>query len=245
MDPGDRALLNFVKGLGYVIGFLAIVIALGVLYFRYYDGMTEAISKPIEGMVIDHVTEQPIAGAVVAANWLVGYSNWHGGGEACYRGLAVETDAQGRFHFDAWRENFASKKTTFNIQFAVYRRGYFFDYTVYDRGKIDQGFIFAKFTKWLWLINSRTRMIDAKNVRLRMKPSPGTVEDRMREVRSFTANSDCSLPGPDPIKYPDYALLYQRILEELRQFPDSYENKEQQMRYYQERLQGFTERDEQ
>ncbi|MFN0314024.1 MAG: hypothetical protein ACKVQA_03170 [Burkholderiales bacterium] len=239
MDPGDRALLNFVKGLGYVIGFLAIVIALGVLYFRYYDGMTEAISKPIEGVVIDHVTEQPIVGAVVAANWLVGYSNWHGGGEACYRGLAVETDEQGRFYFDAWRKKFPSKRTSFAVDFAVYRKGYSYVSSFY----VNDARVLGKFTKWLWLINSRTQMIDSNDVRLRMKPFHGGLDERMQELHSHASITMCALGSVELGLKPDHAMFYQRILEEMRQFPEGYKDRDVEIRWLEGYIQDFTTRD--
>jgi hypothetical protein len=58
---------------------------------------------PIDGVVIDQTTKQPIADVIVVALW---YGSWakipaesH---TACYHAETARTDAQGRYHISAW-----------------------------------------------------------------------------------------------------------------------------------------------
>lgn len=80
------------------LGYAGLLVLLGGAPLRavaFHNG-------PIDGQVIDAVTKQPIAGAFVVAKWERVEGLITDGAHVCRHIATVVSDAQGRYHIDAW-----------------------------------------------------------------------------------------------------------------------------------------------
>jgi hypothetical protein len=59
--------------------------------------------KAVDGVVIDATTQQPIPGAMVLLKWRGVLPTSHSNSVPCYHAELATTDAQGRYHTNAWR----------------------------------------------------------------------------------------------------------------------------------------------
>lgn len=57
---------------------------------------------PIDARVTDAVSHEPVAGAIVVANWERGHSSIAAGWTSCDHMQVAITDTQGRYHIDRW-----------------------------------------------------------------------------------------------------------------------------------------------
>lgn len=57
---------------------------------------------PIDALVTDAVSHEPVAGAIVVANWERGHSSIAAGWTSCDHMQVAITDARGRYHIDRW-----------------------------------------------------------------------------------------------------------------------------------------------
>src|SRR6266540_7165556 len=78
-------------------------------------------AEEITGVVVEADTGKPIVGAVVAIRFV--RNNTGHSGEACFRSMAVETDAQGRFRFAPWTQEKTQANATYG-DVKAYKAGY-------------------------------------------------------------------------------------------------------------------------
>lgn len=64
---------------------------------------SELTGEAVDGVVIDATTQQPIPGAMVLLKWRGVLPTVHSNSVPCYHAELTTTDAQGRFHTNAWR----------------------------------------------------------------------------------------------------------------------------------------------
>jgi hypothetical protein len=86
---------------------------------------------PIDGVVIDSATGQPVPDALVLIKWIGHTETVHSNNFPCYHAEFAKTDEQGRYHIPAWRmqtkgraEWIAYIHQTGPILAVVYKRGY-------------------------------------------------------------------------------------------------------------------------
>ena len=60
--------------------------------------------KAIEGQVLEAGTNKPIPSAIVVARWQAHLGGWGHGKTVCFHVLTTTTDAQGHYHFPAWKK---------------------------------------------------------------------------------------------------------------------------------------------
>jgi hypothetical protein len=136
-------------------------------------------AEEITGVVVEADTGKPIAGAVVAIKFV--RNNTGHSGPHCFRSMAVEADAQGRFRFAPWTQENTRADGTFG-ELTAYKAGYAVPvraiYVSQSRRSI------------LGIAFSDTIKIPKTDVRLELKPFAGNDETRMQELRGV-ANFTC------------------------------------------------------
>ena len=85
------------------------------------DVAEKVIAKEITGVVVEKATGKPVAGAIVAIRF-ERYNTGHGS-PACFRSIAAETDANGRFRFEPWTQE-STRANFFLGQITAYKAGY-------------------------------------------------------------------------------------------------------------------------
>ena len=137
-------------------------------------------AEEITGVVVEADTGKPIAGAVVAIKFV--RNNTGHSGPHCFRSMAVETDAQGRFRFAPWTQENTQADGTFG-ELTVYKLGYSDSarptYVAQSRRSI------------LGIAFSDTVKIPKTNVRLEIRPFAGSDEERVGELRRLVVNFIC------------------------------------------------------
>jgi hypothetical protein len=86
---------------------------------------------PVDGVVVDATTQQPIAGAMVLVKWRGVLPTIHSNSVPCYHAELATTDAQGRYHINSWRvetkghvEWMAHISQTGPVEPVAYKAGY-------------------------------------------------------------------------------------------------------------------------
>ena len=137
-------------------------------------------AEEITGVVLEG-NGKPIANAIVAIRFVrenTGHAARH-----CFRSIAVQTDAAGRFRFAPWKQENTQANWT-NGEITAYKAGYSgplrpvrvepsrhsVDGTSYSRDTVD---------------------IPKADVRLEMRPFAGNDEDRIGEIRRLVGNFTC------------------------------------------------------
>ena len=87
---------------------------------------------PMDGIVQDYKTKQPVEGAIVVVKWW-GRSNSFGsmGGGFCYYASSAVTDTQGRFHISRWTQTLKERGSKAGIipegqSVKAYKRGMYY-----------------------------------------------------------------------------------------------------------------------
>ena len=87
------------KALPLFGGFLAVAVLTAGCTMR----KSELTGDAVDGVVVDATTQQPIPGAMVLLKWRGVLPTVHSNSVPCYHAELATTDAQGRFHTNAWR----------------------------------------------------------------------------------------------------------------------------------------------
>ena len=138
----------------------------------------------IAGQVVDADTGRPIAGAHVAYIWEsvvtpIGFSA-HNPPTICYHAAATTTDADGRFHIDAWR-----KWSTYNIDpYDPIALVYAPKYVPLQKPVLSESDA-----------ESDPPLTEHLSERYAMKPFAGTVDERMHMLFFGLANRGCHYGG--------------------------------------------------
>ncbi len=137
-------------------------------------------AEEITGVVVEADTGKPIAGAVVAIMFV--RNNTGHSGEHCFRSMAVEADAQGRFRFAPWTQENTRADGTFG-ELAVYKAGY--------SNPVRPTYVAQSRRSFLGISFSGTIKIPKTDVRLELKPFVGSDEERMNEIMTLAGNFTC------------------------------------------------------
>jgi hypothetical protein len=133
-------------------------------------------SGPIDGQVLDAVSRQPIAGALVVAKWgrAEGFvtDNVH----VCRHVATASTDAQGRYHLDPWQPGNGVSQGPFDSRFNV-------ALDAYKPGMADARHGVIK--------------IDEMTSTIELSAWSGTHEQRMDWLRATLSSSELSCGGAD------------------------------------------------
>jgi len=138
-------------------------------------------AEEITGVVTDAGTGKPIPNAIVAIRFERNNTG-NFGGPHCFRSMAVQTDAEGRFRFKPWTQENTQANVTYGVV-TGYKPGYSEPprpvYVKQSRRSI-AGMAF-----------SDTISIPKTEVRLELKPFAGGDEDRIQELARLTSNFTC------------------------------------------------------
>jgi hypothetical protein len=160
-------------------------------------------AEEIIGVVVDADTGKPIPNAIVAIRFE--RNNTGHSGPHCFRSMAVETDAGGRFRFAPWtQENTRADGTYGDV--TAYKAGY----AVPWRGV----YVTQSRRSILGIPFSDTIRIPKADVRLEMKPFAGSDQERIWELQRLVANFTCRWRA----EFDDMILLM-RVREEIKSSP--------------------------
>jgi hypothetical protein len=165
------------------------------------------ISRPIAGIVIEEGTGKPIPGAILSAVWEGAWSGTATSGTRCAKGMAVESDAAGRFRFPEWS---ASHTDLLGLGVEV---------TPYKAGYLDTrpGRAGAAPRKVLGIFESHQIEIPPSELRIQMKPFTGSDAERSDYLRRFLNSTECRETGDMIGMNP----LYRAIRDEVQRLPAS------------------------
>src|SRR6266702_4578681 len=160
-------------------------------------------AEEIIGVVVEADTGKPIAGAVVAIKFV--RNNTGHSGEHCFRSMAVEADAQGRFRFAPWTQENTRADGTYG-ELAVYKSGY--------SNPVRPTYVAQSRRSFLGIAFSDTIRIPKTDVRLEMKPFVGSDEARMQEIERLASNFACRMQA-----YFDDMVLLTSVRDEIASSP--------------------------
>jgi hypothetical protein len=137
------------------------------------------VAEEITGTVVDGETGKAVSGAVVAMRFE--RNNTGHGSAHCFRSMAVETDADGRFRFAPWKQQDTKANATFG-QVTAYKAGYTVPRPlVVKQARRDiAGIAF-----------SDTIKIPASDFRLEVKRFFGSPEQRMQQLGPLLSQFVC------------------------------------------------------
>ncbi|HEX9192129.1 MAG TPA: carboxypeptidase-like regulatory domain-containing protein [Burkholderiales bacterium] len=159
-------------------------------------------AEEITGVVVED-SGKPIAGAVVAIKFV--RNNTGHSGEHCFRSMAVEADAQGRFRFAPWTQENTRADGTYG-ELAVYKSGY--------SNPVRPTYVAQSRRSFLGIAFSDTIRIPKTDVRLEMKPFVGSDEARMQEIERLASNFACRMQA-----YFDDMVLLTSVRDEIASSP--------------------------
>lgn len=168
------------------------------------DIVKKVIAEEITGVVMDAGTGKPIPNAIVAIRF-ERFNTGHSS-PACFRAVAAETDANGRFRFEPWvQENTLASNLL--GEFVVYKKGYVSPL---------KGFEHIKPVKRTFL---GFRMSDDLNVarterRLEVGGWSGSETDRMEMLLRLVSRFSCRVIEPSIIN-----LLVAGVRQEILESP--------------------------
>jgi hypothetical protein len=103
----------------YAIGAFAVL----YLYNYFSSDIAEMVyADEITGTVLEHGTGKPVPNAIVALRF-ARYNTGHSANEACFRSMATESDANGRFRFPAWQQA-KTQANYFTGEAIAYKKGF-------------------------------------------------------------------------------------------------------------------------
>jgi len=160
-------------------------------------------AEDITGVVVEAGTGKPIAGAVVAIRFE--RNNTGHSGPHCFRSMAVETDAQGRFRFAPWTQDNTQANATYG-DVKAYKAGYAVPWHGVEVHQARRSILGISF--------SDTIKIPKTDVRLEMKPFVGSDEARMQEIERLASNFACRMQA-----YFDDMVLLTSVRDEIASSP--------------------------
>jgi len=160
-------------------------------------------AEEITGVVVEAETGKPIANAIVVIRFE--RNNTGHQGPHCFRSMAVQADAEGRFRFAPWKQENTRANATYG-QVKAYKAGYAVPWRSVEVPQSRRSILGIAF--------SDTITIPKTDVRLELKPFVGSDEERMRELRPFVANFTCRMRA-----YFDDIVLLTSVRDEIASSP--------------------------
>jgi 5-hydroxyisourate hydrolase-like protein (transthyretin family) len=160
-------------------------------------------AEEITGVVVKADTGKPIPNAIVAIRFE--RNNTGHSGPHCFRSMAVETDADGRFRFASWKQEDTRADGTYG-EVTAYKAGY----AVPWRGV----YVTQSRRSILGMAFSDTIRIPKTDVRLELKRSEASDRDRIWELQRLVSNFTCRWRA----EFDDMILLT-RVREEIKSSP--------------------------
>ena len=170
------------------------------------DLAKHVIAAEISGVVIDKESGKPIPSAVVALRFVrnnTGHSSPH-----CFRSMAVQADAQGRFIFTPWSQENTLANATYG-EIVVHKPGY-------NVRPSEPLFISQSRRELLGVRYSNDIHIPKTVVRVELSPWAGMDETRSDQIYKVAWDFSCTWQA-----YDDSLILVENILEEIRQYPSA------------------------
>ncbi len=137
-------------------------------------------AEEITGVVVEADTGKPIANAIVAIRFE--RNNTGHSGPHCFRSMAVEADAQGRFRFAPWTQEKTQANATYG-DVKAYKAGYAVPWHGVEVHQARRSVLGIPF--------SDTIRIPKTDVRLELKPFVGSDEGRIKEVERLASQFTC------------------------------------------------------
>src|SRR6266704_4298556 len=160
-------------------------------------------AEEITGVVVEADSGRPIANAVVAIRFE--RNNTGHSGPHCFRSMAVETDAQGRFRFAPWTQDNTQANATYG-DVKAYKAGYAVPWHGVEVHQARRSILGISFID--------TIKIPKADVRLEMKPFVGSDEARMQEIERLASNFACRMQA-----YFDDMVLLTSVRDEIASSP--------------------------
>ena len=164
-------------------------------------------AEEITGVVVEAETSKPIANAIVAIRFE--RNNTGHSGPHCFRSMAVEADAEGRFRFIPWTQDNTranvtyGEVTAYKVGYAVPRPGV---YVTQSRRTI------------LGIAFSDTIRVPRQEVSIELKRFEGSEKDRLDELTRAADRFTCLWQS-----FNDNLILLSRIREEIVTNPSAQE----------------------
>lgn len=183
-------------------------VALLYLYNALASDIAEkVISEEITGIVVEKASGKPVANAVVAIRFM--RANTGHGSPHCFRSMATETDASGRFRFEPWTQE-DSLANSLQGEVVAYKQGYGIPRHEVEYITNDRRSLFG--IRW-----SRNLHISKAERRVEVREWGGTDEDRMTHLMQVVGQFNCS--DASVKQYPALKELYARIRREILESP--------------------------
>lgn len=186
------------------------IAAFGLWLVLYsYNAMTsgvaeKVIAEEITGVVVEKGTGKPVPNAVVMIRFERG--NTGHGSPACFRSVATESDANGRFRFEPWTQE-DTRADSFYGEISAYKKGYAIprhegEYIHHSQ----RSFLGIRFSKNLYIPKTERRV--------ELREWSGTEEDRMEKLRRVAGEFSCGTSTPGMKEF-----LYMGIRKEILESP--------------------------
>lgn len=167
------------------------------------DLAKHVIAAEISGVVIDKESGKPIPSAVVALRFVrnnTGHSSPH-----CFRSMAVQADAQGRFRFAPWSQENTLANATYG-EIVVHKPGY-------KVRPVEPLFISQSRRELLGIRFSNDIHIPKTEVRVELSPWTGIEEERAAQIIKIASDFTCHWQA-----YSDSSVLAANVLEEMQRY---------------------------
>jgi len=164
-------------------------------------------AEDITGVVVEAGTGKPIAGAVVAIRFE--RNNTGHSGPHCFRSMAVETDAQGRFRFAPWtQENTQANATYGDVN--AYKAGYAVPWHGVEVHQARRSILGISF--------SDTIRIPRQDVSIGLTHFEGSEKGRLDELTRVADSFTCLWQS-----FNDNLILLSHIRKEIVAYPSAHE----------------------
>lgn len=177
------------------------------------DLAKHVVAAEISGVVIDKVSGKPIPSAVVALRFVrnnTGHSSPH-----CFRSMAVQADAQGRFTFAPWSQENTLANATFG-EIVVHKPGY-------KVRPSEPLYISQSRREYLGIRFSSDIHIPKIEVRVELSPWQGLEEERIDQIKKIAGDFSCRWQAES-----DVMILLYSIRDEVQLSPLAKQKKEKQ-----------------
>ena len=162
------------------------------------------IADEITGVIVDAGSGKPISNAVAAIRFERG--NTGHGSPVCFRSMAVQADAQGRFKFATWTQENTLANATFG-EVVAYKIGY-------HASRANSVYVPQSRREWMGVRFSSDIHIPKTEVRVELQPWAGMDESRLHQLSKLLGDFLC-IESPDPKDY----VLEITVLDELAKLP--------------------------
>ena len=145
------------------------------------------IADEISGVVVEAGSGKPISNAVAAIRFERG--NTGHGSPVCFRSMAVQADAQGRFKFATWTQENTRANATFG-EVVAYKIGY-------HANRANSVYVPQSRRELLGVRFNSDIHIPKTEVRVELQPWAGMREDRIEQLGKLVGDFSCT-ESPKP-----------------------------------------------